>query len=228
MNRLEKWIFPPKCLITEQRLSLESPFDLASEIVQSFRHRQEVCPKCNEVTPQKQVCGACLTTPISLDATHTGFDFEDDLRDLILRFKYQPAMFLGKLLVELALPHFQNRGVEVLLPVPIHPERLRERGFNQATILAQYLGKSLNIPVVTQGLQRIKNTETQTHLSAKERHKNLKNAFAVDKEMLSGFKRVALIDDVITTGATTQVLASILKRDAAVEWVEAWAVAKTR
>lgn len=228
MNRLEKWIFPPKCIITQQLLPLDSALDLAPEVLQSFRHRVEVCPKCNEVSPHKQVCGACLTTPISLDATVTGFDFEDDLRDLVLRFKYQPAMFLGKLLADLALPHFQSREVDALLPVPIHSARLRERGFNQATILAQHLGKALNIPVVTQGLQRIKNTETQTHLTASERKQNLKRAFIVDAEMLSGFKRVALIDDVITTGATTQALAKILKRDAGIEWVEAWAVAKTR
>ena len=228
MNRLERWVFPPTCVLTHQKLASSSRFDLAPEVMEGFSQTQTVCPVCNEATPFGQVCGACLSTPPSFEATVTAFDFEGDLRELILQFKYQPALHLGKLLADIAVHHFQCREVDALLPVPIHTERLLNRGFNQATVLAKHLGKQLHIPVITDAIERIKATETQTHLTADERQQNLKGAFALNVEALAGFKSIVLVDDVITTGATMQAMAKVLKIHFPSLRIEAWAVAKTR
>ncbi|BBP42456.1 ComF family protein [Thiosulfativibrio zosterae] len=228
MNRLERWVFPPTCVLTHQKLSNNSQFDLAQAILEGFSQTQAVCPICNEATPNAQVCGACLTQKPSFDVTLTAFDFEGDLRELILQFKYQPALHLGKLLADISVHHFKGRAVDALLPVPIHLERLLNRGFNQSTLLARHWGKQLNLPVITDAIERIKATETQTHLTAKERQENLKGAFAVNVAALAGCKSIALVDDVITTGATMQAIAGVLKTHLPALRIEAWAVAKTR
>ena len=228
MNRLERWVFPPTCVLTHQTLPLGSPFDLAPALLEGFSQTQAVCPICNEATPNAQVCGACLSQKPSFDATLTAFDFEGDLRELMLQFKYQPALHLGKLLADISVHHFQGRAVDALLPVPIHLERLLSRGFNQSTLLAKHWGKQLNIPVMTDAIERIKPTETQTHLTAKDRQQNLKGAFALNADALVDYKTIALVDDVITTGATMQAIAEVLKAHFPGLRIEAWAVAKTR
>lgn len=228
MHRLERWIFPPTCVLTHQKLPFDSPFDLAAEVLEGFLQTQGTCPICDEVSPHGQVCGACLNSPPSFDATLTAFDYEGDLRELILQFKYQPALYLGKTLAQISVHAFTEREVEALLPVPIHTERLLNRGFNQATILGQYWGELLKMPVITHAIERIKSTETQTHLSAPERQQNLKGAFALNLDALKGLTKIALVDDVITTGATMQAIAQVLKAQIPSLHLEAWAIAKTR
>jgi len=113
---------------------------------------------------------------------------------------------------------------ELLVPVPLHAERIRERGFNQAIEIARIVGRRMQIPVAARAAVRYRATPPQVDLPREQRLRNLRGAFSV--EIPPGIRHVALVDDVVTTGATTSELARVLKR-AGAETVEAWAIART-
>lgn len=117
------------------------------------------------------------------------------------------------------------REVDAIVPVPLHPRKQRQREFNQAEYLAKALGKSLNIPVAKRSLRRVKDTSTQTKLSAEARSKNMRGAFAVRDASVFAGKRLVLLDDVFTTGATLDSCAKAL-RGAGAKDVIALAVAR--
>jgi ComF family protein len=112
-----------------------------------------------------------------------------------------------------------------IVPVPLHRNRLRSRGYNQAALLAKEISAHVGIPVNWDDLKRVKNTVSQVHLSASARRENLKNAFDVSRESAFEGAKVLLIDDVVTTGATMNACARALKRAGAVR-VDGWSVAR--
>lgn len=114
----------------------------------------------------------------------------------------------------------------MLLPVPLSPSRLRQRGFNQAALLANWLGKALQLPVDGGLLQRVQEQQSQQGLSANERRRNLKQAFALVKDARLEGRHLALVDDVLTTGATADSLALLLKRAGAGR-VDVYCLART-
>ena len=133
---------------------------------------------------------------------------------MIHRYKYQQHDFFEPLFRHWIRIHLNEEQIikpDAIVPIPLHATKERERGFNQAARLATYFAESFNSPVHQQALNRIKPTETQTHLSRKKRLANMKNAFAIG----SGYQKtdsVLLIDDVMTTGATVSECARTLKR----------------
>ena len=151
------------------------------------------------------------------------------MRDCILRFKYQREMYFGPHLVDwlqvAARRWIDWREVDAIVPVPLHPRKQRQREFNQAEYLADALGEQLNIPVVKRSLRRVKDTSTQTKLDAEARARNMRGAFAVRDETAFDGKRLVLLDDVFTTGATLDSCAKALRSVGARE-VLALAVAR--
>ncbi|VAW49867.1 Competence protein F homolog, phosphoribosyltransferase domain; protein YhgH required for utilization of DNA as sole source of carbon and energy, partial [hydrothermal vent metagenome] len=186
------------------------------------------CEPSLKVGGEKNLCGACLTQPPAFCRTQVGFYFEGALSELVYGLKYHQKPEYARLLAEMTVEYFDLSGVEALVPVPLHPLRRRDRGYNQAELIAKELGKLLAIPVISNGVQRIKNTPSQTHLTAKQRHENLGRAFEVERECFESLSHIALVDDVITTGATMQRLAEMLQRKTDVKQIEAWAIAKTK
>jgi len=154
--------------------------------------------------------------------------FAEPLDTLIYDLKYHGQISNARLLAEMMAPRMKAEGVEALLPVPIHPLRRRQRGYNQAELLCESLGKQLNIPVINNGVSRIKETPSQTHLSARKRRLNLNAAFSVNDSVLKGLTEVALVDDVITTAATVQQIALDILKQSDIQSVQAWSVAKTQ
>jgi len=225
MHWLENWLIPPKCVLTNERAVA---LDLLAEIIAGLKRPEHVCPQCCEPSSDGELCGACLTRPPSFDRTQVGFYFEKEMVELIHALKYQKQVAYARLLAEMMVEYIDFDGVELLLPVPIHPLRWRERGFNQAELIAKSLGHELGLPVATDVLNRYKSTLSQTGLTASRRLNNLKGAFSVDAERLQGATKVALVDDVITTGATMSALASSIKKRVENIQIEAWAVAKTK
>lgn len=228
MHWLEKWLIPPRCVLTGLP-TLEH--DLSMELVETWRVPKMVCPQCCELSALGEVCGACITQPPAFDGTQVGFYFEEELASLIYGLKYQDELAYARLLGDLLAERLDSaslEGVEALIAVPLFPDRYRQRGYNQAELLAEMLSKELGIPLIKQAVARIKSTPSQTHLNAEERRKNLKRAFAVDSSKLVGLRHVAIVDDVITTGATMQSLAQQIKRQSDIKTVQAWAVAKTK
>jgi ComF family protein len=177
--------------------------------------------------PLRLVCGRCLRKPPAFDAAYVPYLYGYPTDRLIHAFKYQGALSFGRVLGTLLA--LQLRGArtgpkpQALIPVPLHPARHRERGFNQAHELARPIARLLDLPIEDRLCRRVRNTADQTELLAGERRKNVRRAFAVAARPLPA--HVAIVDDVLTTGSTTTELARTLKR-AGVKTVEVWAVAR--
>jgi len=225
LHRLEKWLLPPKCVISGVETQNR---DISVKLVDEWPVPYGVCPQCCEPSFDSKQCGTCLAQSPAFDQTQVGFYFDKELIDLIHGLKYQNHTAYARILGELLAERIDSKDIEAILAVPLFATRFRDRGFNQAELIAESLAKSLGIPIIKGALSRIKDTPTQTHLNAKQRKQNLKNAFEVKKDKLSGLKHVALLDDVITTGATMQSLAQVIKKQTNVDSIQAWAVAKTK
>jgi len=225
MHWLESWLLPPECVLTHQACEHR---DISPNLVGSWPVPREVCPQCCEPSKDSKLCGACLAHPPAYSRTQVGFYFDKELVDLIHGLKYQNNIAFARILGELLAERLQATKIEALIAVPLFKTRFRQRGFNQADLIAESLAKKLAIPLVKNAVSRMKDTPTQTHLNAKQRRQNLKNAFVVDASKLAKFKAVALVDDVITTGATMQSLAEKLQEQTAITNIQAWAIAKTK
>jgi ComF family protein len=151
-------------------------------------------------------------------------------RELIHRYKYQRALWLepllAALLVPLAAPALGQEKWDWIVPVPLHPVRQREREFNQAERLALPLSAATGIPLNARLLKRVEITRTQTMLSRTERAANVRNAFAVRRSARLGGERIVLVDDVLTTGATTNACARALRQAGAGD-ICVWTLART-
>lgn len=166
------------------------------------------CPQCGEPTTHGERCGACLMEAPCFDRTITLYRYEFPIDQVIRSFKYghqlSVATWLGqRLALQIQTP------ADLIIPLPLHPERLRERGFNQSVEIAAVIGNCLNLPVHRSTLQRTRATPHQTGLLPKERKKNVRGAFECNTDY-SG-KTILLVDDVMTTGATLNECARILK-----------------
>lgn len=225
MHSLEKWLLPPRCVLTGELADIT---DLSSHVIQTLERPNQVCPRCCEPSLQGDLCGACLTQPPDFSRTQVGFYFAEPLDKLIYDFKYHQKPSYARLFAELLVCTLQLDNVEALIAIPTHPLRRRTRGYNQAELLAEALGKLLKLPVIKRAVIRIKHTPSQTHLTSVQRQKNLKNAFQVNPERLTGLSDIALVDDVITTGATMQQVAELIRKNTSVKNCQAWSVAKTK
>jgi ComF family protein len=180
------------------------------------------CPQCALPTHEGRVCGACLARPPRYDRVCAAFIYDYPLDKLIQSFKYNGNLALAPLFAE-ALANCASVKADLLVPMPLATERLRERGFNQALELARIVGRLSGVPVAPQACRRVRDTAPQTSLPWTERVKNIRRAFVCDADLTG--KRVAVIDDVMTTGATLNELARNLRQAGAVE-VYGWVVAR--
>jgi ComF family protein len=153
-----------------------------------------------------------LTVKDHIDFAYAGWEFGDELRVAIHSLKYDErakiGLFLGKELGQyLGLNLIQS--LDGLIPVPLHPVKYRERGFNQAEWIAKGLGDNWNQPVWNNLIKRVKHTESQTTLNRDERLNNMKTAFQLNKDVNG--KIIGIVDDVLTTGSTISSMANVLK-----------------
>src|SRR5262245_21529628 len=174
----------------------------------------EHCARCALPTPGGSLCGSCLVNPPHFDGTIAIWLYEFPCDRLVQALKYRArlglAPFFARRLAERPLP-----PVDLVIPMPLHPERLAQRGFNQALEVARALARRTGLALEPRGAERVQNTVPQTELPYGERAKNIRGAFASRCDF-SG-KTVAVVDDVMTTGATLNELARILKRAGATE-----------
>lgn len=163
-----------------------------------------------------------------MSSTRVGVDYAFPWDGLIAAFKFQGRPELAALLAGLLDPALADAAVDLVLPVPLSAARLRERGFNQAWELARRLARARRLAADAHLLLRVRDTPHQTGLGAEERRRNLRHAFLVEpsrKAALAG-RRVALVDDVLTGGATSDEAARTLREAGAAE-VQLWVVART-
>ncbi|KAA0978427.1 ComF family protein [Pseudomonas sp. ANT_H12B] len=177
-------------------------------------------------------CGQCLNQPPSFERVAAPWTYSFPIDSLITRFKHNAKWPFGRLLAEILAQFLQHRFDEdldrpdALIPVPLAPKRLRQRGFNQAAMLAHWLSASLDIPSDERLLSRTQDTSAQQDLNADERKKNLRHAFALAPEAPIKGRHLALVDDVLTTGATAQALARLLMNAGAAR-VDVYCLART-
>ena len=175
--------------------------------------RGAVCGCCGRPATNADKCAECRSLPLQVDGIRAPFSFDGIVRSAIHYLKYRRIRALAKPLAEYLYACIQDNGIraEVLVPVPLHPRKLKERGYNQAELLACELGKLTGWPVEATLLVRIKDAPPQARTtSAQERRQNVKGAFACKGRLLQG-KAVLLVDDVCTTGATINACAEVLK-----------------
>jgi ComF family protein len=217
-------LFPEKCPFC-QKITLRSQTDsplLCSECLEEIHWiRPPFCPQCGRPYPHdgpSHLCSDCIQNKNAFDTARAVVYYQNGIAGALRRFKYHGETNLIRVLTELwqRLEADHTPG-EVIVPVPLHPRRLRERGFNQAVLLAKPLGRMLRIKVYPRVLKRVRNTLPQVDLKPEERRKNVRGAFAVREKSLVYGRKIILIDDVYTTGATVQECTKILKRSGAKE-----------
>lgn len=172
-----------------------------------------VCPKCGRPQPSGILCPDCVSWQADIDGIRSPFRFDGVIRQAILQLKYKSVRALAAPLAELLNDYLVTYPLpgEILVPVPLHPKRLRERGYNQSFLLAKELSKLAEIPVVEDCLTRERYTSPQVRTSTvTERQSNMSGAFACSDQRVQG-KQVLLIDDVSTSGATLDACAGALK-----------------
>ena len=210
------FIFPPRCLGCAEILLQQSFCPTCNEKIKFITG--SLCPICGmaffDSPAPDHLCGNCLERKPYFSLARAVASYETLILDTIHQFKYgrniSTGTALASFMAEFCFPDFDFTDYSLILPVPLHIRRLRERGFNQALILAKAIGKKYSIPVNFSLLKRRKFTLTQTGLDKKEREKNIRGAFAVTDNAKTEGKNIILIDDVYTTGATINQCAKTL------------------
>lgn len=219
-------LFPPTCYLC---LDPGQPpaLDLCAACETDLPWLGSACAACAMPTLKKvDCCERCRAAPHVFDAAFAGCHYEFPVVELIQRLKYHGTLPLARLLGTVLgrrLAGREARPPDVILPVPLHMDRERRRGYNQAREISRFVGAELGLPVADRLAQRIRATAEQAVLPAAERRANLSGAF-VATPAVAGL-RIAIVDDVLTTGATADALALALFAAGAAR-VEVWAVAR--
>ena len=185
------------------------------------------CPVCALPTLSGDTCGRCLKNQPYFNRTVAVFAYTYPLDKLIQALKFgEQLVVVNSLADQLAqrVDVKSNAAPDCIIPMPLHPARLRERGFNQSCELARRIGKKLGIPVLSDACQRVRDTPPQSTLRWKERSKNMRRAFTCSGSLVG--KHVTVVDDVMTSGASLNELALALRHAGASE-VSAWVIART-
>jgi ComF family protein len=194
-------------------------------------HSTQSCPQCG-LNSDGNVCGSCLNSPPDFDATKAVFLYAYPVDAMMLRYKYGNSLNLGDTFAEFLAEKMNVedclKNIDLIIPMPMHPQRLKERGFNQAIEIAKVLTKNCKEKLDYKSTIRQTLTPPQASLPLKERVKNIKGAFKVNADKLDKIqgKHIAIIDDVMTTGASLNELAKTLKK-AGASHVECWVIART-
>ncbi len=181
------------------------------------------CAVCALPLTSGKACGACLSRPPRFDRVEAVFAYLFPVDALIQAFKYGRRLALARLLGE-SLAGLVARDVDAIVPMPLAPGRLAERGFNQALEIARVASAATGIALLPRACRKVTETPAQAMLPWKERARNVRRAFVCDAD-LEG-QRIAVVDDVLTTGATLNELARVLRKANAAE-VRGWIVART-
>lgn len=219
-----EWLLPSSCVLCGRAGQLGR--DLCAACASELPYLKTACCRCAIPLPHTGVCGQCQQKPHSFDNAWAAFDYQPPVDHLIQSLKFNSKLYNARLLGELMSERVAVAGLDLpklLLPVPLHASRIRQRGFNQALELARPLAREFDLPLKPGLCRRLRPTMAQTGLDAKARRRNLKGVFEV--VAMSDVSHVAIIDDVMTTGSTAEMLAKVLK-NAGVARVDVWVCAR--
>ncbi|ODC01154.1 hypothetical protein A3197_01330 [Candidatus Thiodiazotropha endoloripes] len=227
LDLLLKHIYPQNCLLCGADADHRRRF--CDPCYQSLPFNRHACPRCALPLPPDAAaetrCGACLNSELPYASCQTALRYEAPSNHLIAQLKFRHQLHLtiplARLIID-RLGELQNPP-DLLLPMPLHQQRMRQRGFNQAQELARVVAKHYRIPLEDRLVKRTRNTKAQSDLNERLRRNNLRHAFRVYGSLRGS--RVAILDDVITTGSTINEMSKALKRCGAAE-ITVWAVAR--
>jgi ComF family protein len=234
LNAAAGLFYPEVCQLCQQeRAAVEDGLVCRRCWTQVRFIRPPFCDRCGLPFPGELTttfeCSNCHDLKLYFSSARSAVVAKTVVLEAIHQFKYSRALwfeiFLADLLVREAGPVLAGAEWDFIVPVPLHPLKLREREFNQAARLAQHLSRATQIPFAPQLLKRIQPTATQTLLNREQRAANMKSAFIVPAGVKIEKKRIIVVDDVFTTGATTNACAQALQRAGAAE-VCVWTVAR--
>ena len=172
-----------------------------------------LCPNCGRPQASGIVCPDCWQRQTEIDGIRSLFRFDEIIRKAIHQLKYRNLKAISPCLAELLADYLRSNPLpgEALICVPLHPRRLRERGYNQSNLLARELGERIDLPVIEDCLIRVKQAQPQVRaVDVEERRRNVADAFVCRDERVSG-RQIILVDDVCTSGATLESCAVALK-----------------
>ncbi len=218
-------LLPNYCLLCKE--PTQSKLALCTHCIKALPWRTEsYCQRCGLALPEPNICGRCLKDPPSFDRVIAAFDYSAPIDQFVFSLKFSHKLIYAYILGTLQLKYILDTKhplPEALIPVPLHPKRLRERGFNQAGEIAKIVAKKLKLPCLNHNLIRKKATKAQAQLKAKARRANVKNAFEINKPI--PYSHIAIVDDVITTGATVRQICLTLKQSG-VKTIDVWCAAR--
>ena len=222
LRRFLHMVFPMNCRTCDKTLEDDPvPFFCQPCWNRIEPIRLPCCPRCAHPFPSphalahspEHLCGPCRKHPPAYHRAWTPYAYQSPLKEAIGLLKYRGKTHLAPALAHLIVQtHPAPSNVDVLIAVPLHPDRLREREYNQALLLAHHLGRQWNLPVLIDALRRTRPTPPQTSLTRRERLKNLRRCFAVATPSAVEGKNTLLVDDVFTTGTTVNECAKALKK----------------
>lgn len=212
-NRLLDLLFPPRCITCSGVGTW-----LCARCIERLPYIVgPICERCGLPLQRGLECPGCRRCPVKVNGIHSVLLFEGSARTAIHRLKYRNGRALAKPFGQLMADGWDRcrLEVDVIVPVPLHARRLRQRGYNQAALLARELARHTGLPLYEEALSRVRHTASQMTLDAAARRDNVRGAFYCTDGQLRG-QRVLLIDDVCTTGATLDACADALRAAGAV------------
>lgn len=221
MKRVLQWLFGSSCLLCKGA----ADDALCSGCLNDLPYLTSACHRCALPLADTEIhiCGGCMKSPPNFDSAQALLRYAPPVPTLLQAWKYQQRLGLERVLVLRMLSKIDemNTRPDVIVPVPLYRRRLRQRGYNQALLLARGLSVALQVPI--QQVRRVKATPKQTGLSAKQRRQNLRDAFAAAQDFAG--MHVVVVDDVLTTGATAAALTAVL-RERGAKRVDVWVAAR--
>jgi len=226
LETVRSWLWPGHCLLCRARVGAGT--GLCNGCHAQLPWLNGACAHCAMPLPVESAsvaCGSCQKKAPVFDRACAALRYAEPVDRLIVNLKYHRrldlARTLGHLLVERL--HALTERPDVIVPVPLHTSRLRERGYNQSLELARVLGRRLVLPVEPRLVKRVRATPTQTSLPLERRARNVRNAFTAEANVAG--LHIAIVDDVMTSGYTVSALTKSLRRAGAKE-ISVWVVAR--
>ena len=223
IRRLLDHLIPPKCALCRQ----PSPLGFCTSCQILLPWKIQFCDICANESTFNGICGQCQQHRPAYRKAIIPFHYREPITDLVHQYKYQQKLYYGPSLAKMMARFAKQQGdtkSDLLIPIPLHNRRMRERGFNQALELTRALSRELAVPLDPFLLKRDKNTRSQTGLTEKMRRSNIQGAFSLRRDCPN--VNIALVDDVVTSGNTVNEATKTLLKQGA-KSVTIWAVSKT-